>query len=301
MNKQLLNTFFEQLALKDAFQKKYIANWEEKYEGNELEDFCQLLSFYIDVEHKTMDEIIDGYMFINNMVKEEQYFFVNNGRYRYSKFSEVDDAVYGNAKYMSRYMLGLTISDYVWIQHMKMVRFFESAFLPEAGGEYLEIGPGYGQYTKRALKSGKFEKVLACDLSAESVRGCKAFLQYQEDFNEKGTSWDILHMDFNDFEENKYFDTIVMGEVLEHVENPLQILKSIKKHLSENGRAFITTVINAPALDHIYLFSTIEEVKQLVYDAGLDIEDYVTFAAGDMAIEKAEAKKRTIDIALIVK
>ena len=93
MNKQLLNTFFEQLALKDAFQKKYIANWEEKYEGNELEDFCQLLSFYIDVEHKTMDEIIDGYMFINNMVKEEQYFFVNNGRYRYSKFSEVDDAV----------------------------------------------------------------------------------------------------------------------------------------------------------------------------------------------------------------
>lgn len=300
MDKQLISDFFTQLASKDLLQRKYTANWRNSFQDNELEEFCKLIEFFIEKENKTMEEIVNGYMFLNEMVREEQYYFVKNGHYRYSKLSEVDNAVYHNKEYMSKYMLGVAVSDYIWTQHVKMLRYFEYAFLPMVGGDYLEIGPGYGQYMIRALRSNRFKTLLGCDLSAESVRGCKSFLQYQGYQSDK-SNCDIMNMDFNDFDADKKFDTIVMGEVLEHVENPLQLLENIRFHLAEGGKAYITTVINAPTLDHIYLFKTIDEVKQLILDSGFDIVDYEAYAAGDVPIEKAEKKNRSIDIALIIK
>ena len=55
---------------------------------------------------------------------------------------------------------------------------------------------------------------------------------------------------FEEWDEKEYkeFDIIIAGFILEHVENPREILKKYKQKLSKNGKIFIT-VPNAEALN----------------------------------------------------
>ena len=300
-NISIVVEFFRKLKEKSVLQSKYITEWQDKYTSNELNEFSHLIRFFVEKERKSMSDIVDAYLFLNDMIAEEQYFFAVNGHYRFSKLAEVEDAVYGNSTYMEKYMMGLAVSDYIWIQHIKMVRFFEKFLdFSEGGARYLEVGPGYGQYMRHAICSNKYENYQACDLSAESVRGCKLFLEYALPAKLRN-KWDVTQQNLFDLATEDKYDMIVMGEVLEHVEQPMRMLRKIQEHLSETGIAFVSTVINAPAVDHIYLFHTVDEVKQLVRDAGFEIIEYEVFTAGDIALEKAEKKKRPIDIAMVIK
>ena len=47
---------------------------------------------------------------------------------------------------------------------------------------------------------------------------------------------DIHHSLFEKFQPDKKFDNIILGHVLEHVDNPVVILKYVKEWLSRNGR-----------------------------------------------------------------
>ncbi len=115
------------------------------------------------------------------------------------------------------------------------------------------------------------------------------------------TGYRIQQEDFFDFSAEKQFDFIVMGEVLEHVEQPEAMLEKINSLLAKTGRAFITTVINAPAIDHIYLFCSKEEVLDMVQRAGFLVEDCICVTAGDISLEKAVKHKFAVDIAMILK
>ena len=52
-----------------------------------------------------------------------------------------------------------------------------------------------------------------------------------------------------------------MGEVLEHVEQPEVFLRRIADLAKDDAYIFITTCINAPAVDHIYLWRTTDELE----------------------------------------
>jgi hypothetical protein len=91
-----------------------------------------------------------------------------------------------------------------------------------------------------------------------------------------------------------------MGEVLEHVEQPFAMMKQIYKLLDEHGLAFITTVINAPTIDHIYLFETIESVLNMAKEAGFQVIEYRCETAGGIKLEKAIKKKQAITIAMFL-
>ncbi len=61
----------------------------------------------------------------------------------------------------------------------------------------------------------------------------------------------LVHEWFEKFETEKKFDVIVMGFVLEHVDNPKIILEKYKKFLKPNGQLFIA-VPNAKSLNRRY-------------------------------------------------
>lgn len=107
--------------------------------------------------------------------------------------------------------------------------------------------------------------------------------------------------DFLEFDTKVKFDMIVMGEVLEHVENPEIMLKKINSLLTQTGKSYITTVINGPTIDHIYLFRTIEDVLIMMERCGLYVEDYYCTTANDIPLEKAIRKAMCINIALLLR
>ena len=60
-------------------------------------------------------------------------------------------------------------------------------------------------------------------------------------------------------------------------------------------------MINGPTIDHIYLFRSVEEVLDMVEQAGFKIQDYICATEGNASMEKAIKKKMTIDIAMLLK
>ena len=293
---ELINEFMQIIASKSELQKKYLSDWN--ISDKEIDEFESVIGFLMEKYNYSLEFIAEAYLFINTMVMEEQYFFVKNGRYRYNNFEDVNKCVYQSEKYMTSYMVGLTISDYIWVQHIEMIRYFDKN-IPKlnTGGGYLEIGPGIGQFLIRAVKSGKWREYLAVDVSPVSVEKCRSYIKY---CCVDSQNIEIRLQDFCMFDEKQQYDTIVCSEVLEHVENPLGMLKKMYSILASDGRAFVTTVINAPMIDHIYLYSSVQEVLSMATEAGFKICDYLCAAAGNVSLEKAKKRKTAICIAMIM-
>lgn len=83
---------------------------------------------------------------------------------------------------------------------------------------------------------------------------------------------EIIQTYFENFESDEKFDVIVLGFILEHVDNPVGILKHFKKFLSPNGRIFIA-VPNAESMNrrlghHAGFLSDMFELSQNDFDLG---------------------------------
>lgn len=148
------------------------------------------------------------------------------------------------------------------------------------GESLLELGIGHGYSTERFAKH--YKRHVVVDGSPEIIG------QFQQQFPD--CKAEIVCDYFEKFDTDELFDVIVMGFVLEHVDDPVQILKRYRKFLNPNGTVFVT-VPNAQALnkriglqagiiDDLYALSeadiaqghqrlfSIESLKQLVVSAG---------------------------------
>ena len=96
-----------------------------------------------------------------------------------------------------------------------------------------------------------------------------------------------------EFDPEGKFDFISMGEVLEHVEQPLELLLKLKSILNSNGHIFLTTPTNAPAMDHIYLFKNDAEIREMIESAGFRIIEERMVYTENVSKEKIEELKIT--------
>ena len=108
--------------------------------------------------------------------------------------------------------------------------------------------------------------------------------------------------DINLFKTGYLYDFIVMGEVLEHVENPGSILDKLYSLLAEDGKIYISTCSNCPAIDHITYFQEVEDIRSLVLESKFKILEECIAPSENMSEEKL--RKFKIDIvyaAILVK
>jgi len=95
------------------------------------------------------------------------------------------------------------------------------------GTSILDVGCGIGLYTPLFLK--RFKRVCGIDPSEEYViqaRMGNAKVEYLIGWGE------TFHID-------EQFDTINLDMVLEHVDDPIALLKNLKKHLAPEGKIII--------------------------------------------------------------
>jgi SAM-dependent methyltransferase len=105
-------------------------------------------------------------------------------------------------------------------------------------GSLLELGLGHG-YTA-ALFSECFERYVILEGSAAVIRN----------FHERHTRGraEIIETYFENFETDEKFDVVVMGFILEHVDDPVLILRRFRPLLAAGGRMFVA-VPNAEVLN----------------------------------------------------
>jgi 2-polyprenyl-3-methyl-5-hydroxy-6-metoxy-1,4-benzoquinol methylase len=102
----------------------------------------------------------------------------------------------------------------------------------------LELGLGHG-YTANIFSQHFNEHII--------VDGSKAVI---ENFKNKypGCGAEIVESYFEKFDTGRQFDLIVMGFILEHVDDPVQVLSHFRKFLMPGGKMFIA-VPNAEVLN----------------------------------------------------
>ena len=286
----LINKITDNNPLQTSFFKKVFTLLTEE-EKNEFDNYIK----YCCSSGKGIDFLSQSYNQLLKDTLKEQFFFKRNNKYRYSKFSEVKKCIYDNENYMDMYMYGLAISSFLWHQHILIRRYFEKTIPKDNKGKYLEIGPGHGYYFASAMQKTSYNFFTGIDISKASVQNTCNILEYR--FRNKYNNYEIIEADFLTYKINDKFEAIIIGEVLEHVENPDLLLKKVSKTANFDTYIFLTTCINAPMIDHIYLFRTIDEVDDLITNSGLGIVDKLYAPCLGETFESSMDKQLPLNVA----
>lgn len=281
--------------------KTIITSYDKNFKSTAetyLQHYCDFLMKNFDVN---MDFIVDSYLIMVQDYILEQIRFIKKQQYRYSTIQEADENVYSNEEYMFRYMIGMALSQFLWTNHKKMFEFFKKNIKLHQGEAYLEIGCGHGLYFLESIKNNYFKSYETIDISQASLDITEKFISHffgKIPTNVKFINQDVTTSNTKSF--NK-FDFITMGEVLEHVENPKSLLNAIYSLLTDTGYVFISTCANCPVKEHIYLYSTIDEIRQQFFDCGFKIQEELVISNDNTKEEEWITKKSNLSYAAILK
>lgn len=247
-----------------------------------LNDCLDFLEYFFLKCGRTVDDIGLAWNNIVKVIIKEKYYFIKNREYRCKKLEEAVKYVYSNEKLMFDYNAWLLLTNVINDNHIRLFDFFSKNLLKYKGNKYLEIGPGHGLLFYEAIKLNQFNEYVGIDISKSSLKMTNEFLTYQN----SPSIYKLEELNLFDIPENTKYDFITCGEVLEHVESPDNMIKKISSLLSENGVAYISTALNSPAPDHIYLFDNGQEVEELLHLGGLEVIDKIEIPMETFSLKK---------------
>jgi trans-aconitate methyltransferase len=130
-----------------------------------------------------------------------------------------------------------------WLKHLQAAshynRWIVSQVLPYVGQDSLEIGCGTGNLTELLAQTGV--NLTAVDVDAAFVQQAKMRLQPYANVT-------ISVADATQMPWTRSFDTIILLDVLEHIEQDHQLLRQLQHGLKPGGRL----VVKVPALNWLY-------------------------------------------------
>lgn len=278
LRKNLLHISKDQAQRANAFYERYLS--------------------FLNSLDKDLDYGIECYLKMNADMIYEHVRFVQTGHYAFSSFEEAHAQVYNNPDIMEYYMHGLLLSQFLWRHHHEMFAFFIRCMSKYKNHNniknYLEVGGGHGLFISEAMQLlGSHTEFDLVDISQRSLDVAQALIA--------NNKVNYVLSDIFKFQNSKEYDFITMGEVLEHVENPKELLVKLWGHLKSNGYLFLTVPANGPAIDHIYLFRNAQEIRDMIFSAQFEIVDEVSIYAEDVSPEKAEALKVTLMYGALLK
>lgn len=198
--------------------------------------------------------------------------FDRTGIYAPQSYAQADLAVYQNAEYMRDcYLPGLLLAWYLWPHHYRQLRFFETRFVPlmslHGTTSFYEVATGTGLYSRIALQGAQGAVGTGFDISPASV----AFTRdHMVSYALTGRYSTFLRNVLED--PPPQTDWLICVELLEHLEDPMVLLRALRAMLRPGGWAFVATAINAPNSDHIWLYRSGEEVVDHLHLAGFRVE-----------------------------
>ena len=285
----LLEYVIEQISSRNIMHGKKLKNNLKKFDEdyfNRADTFLKKYETVLHKSNKTLDYAIDCYLQMLADVNYESVQFIQTGEYSSKSFDEVNRRVYNNPAVMEYYMHGLLLRQFLLPQNYKILLFFNKKIKEYKNviNHYLEVGGGHGLYVSEAIESaGNITTYDLVDISQSSIDIAEMMI------DKKQVSY-VLSDVFEYHPLSKY-DFISMGEVLEHVEEPVSLLRKLHEMLNDSGKVFITTVTNAPAIDHIYLFKNADEIRKVIAEAGFEIEAELCIWSEDLLPELCEKYK----------
>jgi len=265
------------LAKYENVNKQYLRMYG-KYGNIWRDEFCLILKTILTSgPDNNLDSIIKNYVNYCAEIVKLQLKFEVQGIYPRNEFEKIANAIYLNSNYMKRvYYPFLIVSHFLWEHQYKNQIWFKQLFtkfcLNKNRITSADIGVGTGIFSRIAGNTARNIIISGFDISSEAHFFAKNFLVetresiYVQEGLFPGTTGNC-------------YDWITCIELVEHLENPIDLLEEIKDSLKLDGACFITAALNAPHEDHIYLYRSAADFKIQLEAAGLKILDMREFIA----------------------
>jgi len=299
MKEEILNIIYSKLPTQEKKIKKYFLEIPEM--ENDLISFLEQYNEFMKLENITPENLAKAYLEMIDQMMFARKEFLHTGKYYSKNQEEAFNHTYDDEAFMTNYMLGLALSQFLWKHHYLMFNYYKSILKDiEKKSKVLEVGSGHGLFLLEMLKVIDQNQVIdVVDISKSSIRITQNIIK-SIDKNSSGLI-KFYNSDINCYKTAQKYDFITMGEVLEHVDNPLAILKSLYDLLDEDGKLFITTCANCPTIDHVYLFDDIEDIRRLISEAGFEIDSEFVVSTEDKSDEYLKKFKVDISYASVLK
>ena len=220
-----LEYIIEKISSRNVLHGKKIKKNTNKFDGdyiNRAEIFLKKYETILYNNNKKLDYAIDCYLQMLADVNYESIQFVTTGNYSSKSFAEVNARVYSNPEVMEYYMHGLLLRQFLLPQNYNILLFFNKIIRDNCNkiSKYLEVGGGHGLYISDAIDSiGNKAKYDLVDISQRSIEMAQTMIDNQ--------NVNYILSDIFDYNPVLKYDFISMGEVLEHVEAPVRLLKKL--------------------------------------------------------------------------
>ena len=199
--------------------------------------------------------------------------FLKTGAYARSS-AAATSTLYSDGDRMTEYLDGLALSYAMWPNHTRMLQSFATDFVPvvPVGGRVLEIGPGHGLLASVLLTRRDDVHYTGIDISARSIAYSAAA------FAATGIAPDRYDLVVGDasMPDARFafgaFASTICCEVLEHVDDPASLLATLALRMDPGAPAFLSTVANMEAEDHVYLFHDVAHIRKTITGAGFTID-----------------------------
>ena len=191
-----------------------------------------------------------------------QHQLERTGRYTCPSHDDARRNIYSNERLMATtYLHALLLSQALWVNHARLFRFYRERFcsgLP-ATGSVLDVPVGTGLFIAELVRMNPNWNAHGVDLSSAAIDFAAAVCRLAG-----VTSVALRVADVFELPLEHRFDRIICGELLEHVDNPEELLRVLVGLLRDDGRVFLTTAIWAAHPDHVYLFESAAEVRAML-------------------------------------
>ncbi|GAB6037589.1 class I SAM-dependent methyltransferase [Fundidesulfovibrio butyratiphilus] len=299
MENETFMVFAELVAGQSPLQKKAINAFLSRQDRAYWQDanaFADNMLSLLDAKGLSPAYVADAYLKICKDMLRQQMLFKRAGVYSCTDSKHAFENVYSSETEMASYMYGLALSQFLWPNHYAIFKFFkQTCRLHSNATRYLEIGPGHGVYLAEAMNIFKNTAFSAVDISPVSLRISKEVV----DHFTRGKECDFIVNDVRNFSGEAY-DFLCMCEVLEHLDETIPLLEKLYSMTAENGRVFITTCANCPAVDHTYLYDSVGHIRNELRAAGFSIERELVLGVGDIPESEWDVQKAEINYAAVL-
>lgn len=293
----------EEIGHKNPLQKKAIRRIVENADGRYF-DFAEsvVVRMLKAVDRgECFDYLADTYIWYTKLLRIEEMYFAQKGTYRYDSYGEVYAKVYGRDDYMFDYVVGLGLTQPLWANHYRIFRFFLDEFVPmiRQGKQGAEIGVGHGLFHSEAMRGAPGLSTMLLDVSPTALNMTRRMIAASGIDPERATPVKVDVQKENPIPD-RGLDVLLMGEVIEHLQTGEDVMRSMTQKMAPDGLCYFSTAANAPAEDHILLFTTTDEVRDFVNSCGWTVTKERVFTLGGMSEEQANADKQTLNYCAVL-
>ena len=239
MKQDIFEIIFSELPTQ---KKKIITYFENSPDMEEdLDIFLETYSNFMKLEKITSKKLAEAYIEMLNQMIFARKEFIHSGKYLSTNQAEAFEHTYDNEEFMTSYMMALALSQFLWKHHYEVFNFFKltiSGLDPKSN--ILEVGSGHGLFLLETLKIiNKNNTIDVVDISKSSIRMTKNIINSIDE--NLASNINFYLSDINYYKTDKKYNFITIGEVIEHVDNPLKILEGLNALLDDDGIIFIST------------------------------------------------------------